>query len=227
MCSRATSSSTSFPMRSSRRRSSSTQHGSGCARCRSPTVGASVPSWIGRNGRPLVYLTLGTVVATDDGLRPAIEGLASLDVDVLVALGAADGAALGDLPPNVHLEAFVDQPACSPPPIWRCTTVAAAPCSARCSPGCPSCCPRAPTSSRTPTGWRPRPSPPCSSHGRRPVSVAAAAARLLDGMSPSYDSARAEAVRTQLVGQPAPAEVVAHLAARFAYPAPPDRWVPS
>ena len=49
-----------------------------------------------------------------------------------------------------------------------------------------------------------------------PVSVAAAAARLLDGTSPSYDSARAEAVRTQLVGLPAPAEVVAHLASRFA-----------
>ena len=44
-------------------------------------------------------------------LRPVIEGLGTLDVDVLVALGSADGAALGRLPTNVHVETFVDQPA--------------------------------------------------------------------------------------------------------------------
>ena len=74
-------------------------------------AGATVPSWVGRTGRPLVYVTLGTVVATDDALLPAIRGLARLDADVLVALGAAAGAGLGPLPPNVHVEAFVDQPA--------------------------------------------------------------------------------------------------------------------
>lgn len=73
--------------------------------------GAAVPSWIGSTDRPLVYMTLGTVVATDDVLQPAIEGVAMLDADVLVALGSADGAALGALPSNVHIEAFVDQPA--------------------------------------------------------------------------------------------------------------------
>ena len=73
--------------------------------------GATVPAWIRPTTRRLVYLTLGTVVATDDVLRPAIDGLARLDADVLVALGSADGAALGNLPPNVHVEAFVDQAA--------------------------------------------------------------------------------------------------------------------
>ena len=73
--------------------------------------GATVPVWLARTRRPLVYLTLGTVVATDEVLRPAIDGLGTLDVDVLLALGAADGTKLGELPSNVHVEAFVDQPA--------------------------------------------------------------------------------------------------------------------
>lgn len=56
--------------------------------------GATMPPWIGRTGRPLVYLTLGTVVATDDGLLPAIRDIAALDADIVVALGAADGSTL-------------------------------------------------------------------------------------------------------------------------------------
>jgi UDP:flavonoid glycosyltransferase YjiC (YdhE family) len=73
--------------------------------------GATLPRWVGRSGRRLIYLTLGTVVATDEVLVPAINGLAGLDADVLVALGSAAGAELGALPANVHIEAFVDQPA--------------------------------------------------------------------------------------------------------------------
>ena len=73
--------------------------------------GAPLPPWIGASGRPLVYVTLGTVVGTDDVLRPVIEGVGALDVDVLVALGSADGAELGSLPSNVHVERFVNQPA--------------------------------------------------------------------------------------------------------------------
>jgi len=73
--------------------------------------GARLPRWVGGNGRPLVYLTLGTVVATDQVLRPVVEGLGALDVDVLLSLGSAQGTTLGPLPPNVHVEAFVDQPA--------------------------------------------------------------------------------------------------------------------
>ena len=72
---------------------------------------AVVPAWVATRRRPLVYLTLGTIVASDAALRPAIEGLATLDVDILLALGSADGGALGAMPPNVHPEAFVNQAA--------------------------------------------------------------------------------------------------------------------
>jgi UDP:flavonoid glycosyltransferase YjiC (YdhE family) len=71
---------------------------------------ADLPEWVDERDRPLVYLSLGTVVSTDEVLRPVIEGLAPLDVDILVALGSADGSALGTVPPNVHVESFVDQP---------------------------------------------------------------------------------------------------------------------
>ncbi|MGH3931436.1 MAG: glycosyltransferase [Pseudonocardiaceae bacterium] len=60
--------------------------------------------------RPLVYLTLGTAFAGVDVLKQAIEGLAVLAVDVLVAAGpAVDLAALGEVAPNVRLEAWVPQ----------------------------------------------------------------------------------------------------------------------
>ena len=67
---------------------------------------------LGRD-RPLVYVTLGTVAHTRvDALRAAVFGAASLDVDVLVAAGPdAELGALADLPPNVTVHAWVDQPA--------------------------------------------------------------------------------------------------------------------
>jgi UDP:flavonoid glycosyltransferase YjiC (YdhE family) len=71
--------------------------------------GASLPAWITSTRRPLVYLTLGTIVATDEVLRPAVDGLGRLEFDVLLALGSAAGRDLGTLPANVRTEAFVDQ----------------------------------------------------------------------------------------------------------------------
>ncbi|MEV7232389.1 glycosyltransferase [Polymorphospora sp. NPDC051019] len=60
--------------------------------------------------RPLVYLTLGTAVGTVPPLRAAIEGLSRLDIDLLVAAGpAAPAGELGDLPGNVHVEAWLPQ----------------------------------------------------------------------------------------------------------------------
>ncbi|WP_037366033.1 glycosyltransferase [Amycolatopsis orientalis] len=61
--------------------------------------------------RPLVYLTLGTTPASQAHLlTSALQGLASLDVDVLVATGpAVDVATLGEVPSNVQLEAWVPQ----------------------------------------------------------------------------------------------------------------------
>jgi len=66
-------------------------------------------------GRPLVYLTLGTVFATAAVLRQAVDGLAALPVDVLVAAGPAlDPAALGDVPDHVRVAAWVPQAAVLP-----------------------------------------------------------------------------------------------------------------
>lgn len=60
--------------------------------------------------RPLVYLTLGTVVGTIPALRAAIDGLSALDVDVLVAAGPNMSAdEVGDMPGNVHFERWVPQ----------------------------------------------------------------------------------------------------------------------
>lgn len=179
--------------------------------------GAAVPSWIGRTGRPLVYLTLGTVVATDDTLRPAIEGLASLDVDVLVALGSADGAALGDLPPNVHVESFVDQPAVLDAADLAVHHGGSGTVLGALLAGVPQLLlPKGAdqflnadrmAAAALASVLEPRQA--------STVSVAAAAARLLDGTSSTYDAARAEAVRKELLALPSPAEVAADLAARF------------
>jgi len=77
------------------------------------TEGGEVPAWVtGRNsGRPLVYLTLGTSSGgTVEVLRHAIDGLAPLDVDVLVATGPSlDVTQLGEVPANVHIETWVPQ----------------------------------------------------------------------------------------------------------------------
>ncbi|MFY1575843.1 nucleotide disphospho-sugar-binding domain-containing protein [Verrucosispora sp. WMMD703] len=77
-----------------------------------------VPDWVlARTGsRPLVYLTLGTSSGgTVEVLRAAIDGLAALDVDVLVAGGPSlDLTQLGEVPTNVRLESWVSQAALLP-----------------------------------------------------------------------------------------------------------------
>jgi UDP:flavonoid glycosyltransferase YjiC (YdhE family) len=70
----------------------------------------AMPAWVRTRSRPLVYLTLGTVPFRDgDGLRAAAEGLSTLGVDVLVALGPHDPSVLGSVPAGVHVEHFVRQ----------------------------------------------------------------------------------------------------------------------
>ncbi|AXB47006.1 glycosyltransferase [Amycolatopsis albispora] len=60
--------------------------------------------------RPLIYLTLGTAFGVVEVLRAAIDGLAPLDADVLVAAGPTiEPGALGELPPNVVVESWVPQ----------------------------------------------------------------------------------------------------------------------
>jgi UDP:flavonoid glycosyltransferase YjiC (YdhE family) len=67
-------------------------------------------------GLPLVPISLGTVVPTDGHYpgvyRAAIEAVAQLGVCVLVTIGRdADPAALGALPPNVHVVRWMPMPA--------------------------------------------------------------------------------------------------------------------
>jgi UDP:flavonoid glycosyltransferase YjiC (YdhE family) len=70
----------------------------------------TMPAWVRTRSRPLVYLTLGTVpYPCGDGLRAATEGLSTLGVDVLVALGPHDPSMLGSVPAGVHVERFVHQ----------------------------------------------------------------------------------------------------------------------
>jgi UDP:flavonoid glycosyltransferase YjiC (YdhE family) len=60
--------------------------------------------------RPLVYLTLGTVAfGAVETLRAAVTGLSRLPVDVLVATGPGGPDSVGEVPPSVRVEGFVDQ----------------------------------------------------------------------------------------------------------------------
>lgn len=70
------------------------------------------PPWLEDLGRPLIYVTLGTVF-TEAGLyRPLLAGIAGLDGEAaaLVTVGrTSDPASLGGLPPRVRVEQFVPQ----------------------------------------------------------------------------------------------------------------------
>ncbi|MEV5767769.1 glycosyltransferase [Micromonospora sp. NPDC052213] len=82
------------------------------------TEQGELPAWVSSRdtARPLVYLTLGTASGgTVEVLRAAIDGLAGLDADVLVASGPSlDVSGLGDVPANVRLESWVPQAALLP-----------------------------------------------------------------------------------------------------------------
>jgi UDP:flavonoid glycosyltransferase YjiC (YdhE family) len=71
------------------------------------------PAWLDVLGRerPLVYTTLGTVFNRLRKPRQAlIDGLAELDVDVLLTVGrTVDPDTLGPLPPRMRVERFVPQ----------------------------------------------------------------------------------------------------------------------
>jgi UDP:flavonoid glycosyltransferase YjiC (YdhE family) len=71
---------------------------------------SAMPAWVRTRSRPLVYLTLGTVLfRSGNGLRAAAEGLSTLGVDVLIALGPHDLSLLGPVPAGIHVERFVHQ----------------------------------------------------------------------------------------------------------------------
>jgi UDP:flavonoid glycosyltransferase YjiC (YdhE family) len=64
---------------------------------------------IRRAERPLIYLTLGTAFGTPELLTTAIEGLAMLKADVVVAAGKVPLDRLRDLPDNVTVRSWVPQ----------------------------------------------------------------------------------------------------------------------
>src|SRR4051794_16350410 len=79
---------------------------------REPSVAAPPPA-ADEDGRPLVYLSLGTAVPQGDAYprlyRAAVDQLARLDVRVLLNTGRRDPAALGPLPAGVVAEPWVDE----------------------------------------------------------------------------------------------------------------------
>ncbi|MBR2682313.1 MAG: hypothetical protein IKE22_03495 [Atopobiaceae bacterium] len=64
-----------------------------------------------KSGRPLVYVSLGTVINDRPGFyHMLIDALGNSDVDLLISCGKAfDPAQLGELPGNVQVEQYVDQ----------------------------------------------------------------------------------------------------------------------
>jgi UDP:flavonoid glycosyltransferase YjiC (YdhE family) len=86
-----------------------------------PPVGEEqLPMWIvSRPELPLVYMTLGTETNTDASMfRSVVDGLADLDLDLLVTVGAnGDPDFVGRVPSNAQIERYVPQslllPRCS------------------------------------------------------------------------------------------------------------------
>jgi UDP:flavonoid glycosyltransferase YjiC (YdhE family) len=73
-----------------------------------------LPNWWGPRQGPFVYVTLGTVVGAIDAMRSAystvLEALVELPIRVLLTIGAdLSLEALGEVPPNVHVERFYPQ----------------------------------------------------------------------------------------------------------------------
>ena len=74
-------------------------------------------AWLARrDGRPIVYLTMGTVFNEMERLRTIVDAIDGLDVDVVVTLGPdADPSIVGARPEHVHVASFIPQ-AAGPPP---------------------------------------------------------------------------------------------------------------
>jgi UDP:flavonoid glycosyltransferase YjiC (YdhE family) len=73
------------------------------------TAHGQLPAWVADRdrdgGRPLVYLTFGTVFGGAPALRQAIEGLGTVDADVLVSVGPnVDIQSLGEIGDSVRID---------------------------------------------------------------------------------------------------------------------------
>jgi UDP:flavonoid glycosyltransferase YjiC (YdhE family) len=85
--------------------------------------GAGLPEWADTLGaRPVVYVSLGTAPLFNqpEKFAPLLAGLGGLDADVVVTVGDLnDPAALGEMPPTVHVERWLQLSALLP----RCDAV--------------------------------------------------------------------------------------------------------
>ena len=75
---------------------------------------STLPEWWTRSDVPLVYLTFGTVLGhmsiAGELYEAALRAVAELDANVLLTVGRLfDPESLGPMPPNVHVEPWVDQ----------------------------------------------------------------------------------------------------------------------
>jgi MGT family glycosyltransferase len=74
-----------------------------------PAAVEDPPAWLDTLGRPLVYVTLGTVFNKPELLRRLLDGLDG-SASALVTTGRnVDPESLGGWPPNVRVERFVPQ----------------------------------------------------------------------------------------------------------------------
>jgi UDP:flavonoid glycosyltransferase YjiC (YdhE family) len=163
------------------------------------------------SGRPLVYLTLGTVQNREPLFRELLEAIAALDVRVLVTLGpGADPSRLGPQPPGVHVEAYVAQSAVLPHTDVVVSHAGSGTVLAVLSHGLPQLCvPQGADQFRNAAGVDQagagiRMSP----HEATPAAVADAVRRLL--AEPEFGAA-ARRVSAEIAGMPSPEEVVAVL----------------
>jgi UDP:flavonoid glycosyltransferase YjiC (YdhE family) len=81
-----------------------------------PELTGAAPAWLGRpDGRPAIYVTLGTVSAFADDpsfFTAIIAAVADEPVDVLITLGPnGDPESFGPQPPHIHIARFVPQAA--------------------------------------------------------------------------------------------------------------------
>jgi UDP:flavonoid glycosyltransferase YjiC (YdhE family) len=77
-------------------------------------TGKPLPGWWDRSDAPFVYLTFGTglghMTYAADVYRTALRAVEGLDVRVLLTVGRKfDPADLGPVPPNVHVEPWIEQ----------------------------------------------------------------------------------------------------------------------
>lgn len=82
-----------------------------------PAPAGAPPAWLADLGRPLVYVTLGTVFNDPAVLRQLIAGLDGVPAALVTTGRSVDPASLGAVPAHVRVESFVPQdrvlPACA------------------------------------------------------------------------------------------------------------------